>query len=33
MVRDGEGTVWASVLAVIAVTAMVGVLYFPLFVQ
>ncbi len=33
MVRDSEGTVWASVLAVLAVTVTVGALYLPLFVQ
>jgi hypothetical protein len=33
MVRDGEGKVWASVLAVLAVTLTVGVLYLPLFVE
>ncbi len=33
MVREGEGTVWASILAVLAVTVTVGALYLPLFVQ
>jgi hypothetical protein len=33
MVRDNEKAVWASVLAVLSVAAMVGVLYLPLFVQ
>jgi hypothetical protein len=33
MVQDGRGTVWASVLAALAVTVTIGALYLPLFVQ
>jgi hypothetical protein len=33
MAGDSKGTVWASILAVLAVTVTVGALYLPLFVE